>query len=42
MCTKQLPVLHYNNLLIQNYFKEVHDVLAFQKLITCRSNITAT
>ena len=42
MSQEQLPVLHQmNTLLIQKYcFTEVHNVVDFQELLTCRSHTT--
>ena len=43
MCLQQLPVLHWmNNLLTSKIcFTEFHNFFAFQKLLTCRSRISA-
>ena len=40
MCTRQLPVLHWIDILLvkKNYLLEIHNVFAFQKLLTYRSN----
>ena len=44
MCTQQVPVLHWmNNLIIihLNNLRSTMQVFAFQKLLTCRSHISA-
>ena len=44
MCTKQLSVLHGMNKKVADtkiYFRELHNVFAFEKLLICGSHISA-